>query len=79
MPQTKNIDMPTPANFDATLKAAGFRPSDIAGHYLLPLIWDRKQCAAIANWADMRVGFELREVSRATAMQCLVLYTENFS
>jgi len=61
------------------LTRAGFRPSNVKGHYLLPLHWDRKQCAALANWADMRIGFELREVSRATAMQCLCLYVENFA
>jgi hypothetical protein len=79
MPQTKNIDLPTVANFDATLKAAGFFPSEITGHYFVPYDWDLKMRGAIANMARMEradIGFP---VSRATAMQCLCLYVENFT
>jgi hypothetical protein len=79
MPQTKNIDLPTVANFDATLKAAGFKPSDIKAHYWFPESWENKQMYAVANMAGIAPYALAYPISRATAMQCLCLYVENFA
>lgn len=75
MPQTKTI---SPANFDATLKAAGFKPANVAAHYTLPVTWSASVITDLAGWTGLHPRVFEYPISRATAMQCLVLYTENF-